>query len=148
MRTIIAVYGEHEIARLVRNDDSGFFRSDIEKLGADVLKAANVWNEPDDFRSVKKVKFFEMKAVKDQLQRVLVFTDNIIPRCRERTPEEYDEECESLTGDLPPEFAQYVLETAYERGHYAGHEEVLNYVRSISYGLKPVVDSYTKRIKG
>jgi len=60
---------------------------------------------------------------------------------------EFNAKQEEVLRDLPVEFQHYVIGDAYERGHSYGYEEVLAIMWSMAAGLKPVIASYTARIK-
>lgn len=58
----------------------------------------------------------------------------------------YEEKAKDLTGGLPPEFADYAMSVAYDRGHAYGYGQVLSILEGIVYDLEKVVKAYTKRI--
>jgi hypothetical protein len=64
------------------------------------------------------------------------------------TREEFEKERDYQVCNLPKEFADYVRSESWEQGHSAGYDEVINIARNMSYDLKPIIEKYTKRIKG
>ena len=138
-RNLVAVFGEYQIAREVREDE-------IEQLGRDVLEKANVYNDPDDHRSTTKVTLFEVKLINGKIERVPAGSVDAVPWCRQLTELEYNKAMDDAVEPLPKEFQDYVRQESYDRGHSAGWSEVLNYARSMTTELLPVVNQYTTRI--
>jgi len=138
--TVIAVFNNIEIAREI-------YEYEFETLGRDLLKQANVYNEPDDYYTTKEVSFYEMKVKNNQLEPYLIRRMEIVPWCRKRTDDEYNQSVLETVSVLPKEFQDYVQQEAYDRGHSSGYDEVFNYVKTMTHELKPVIEAYTKRLK-
>lgn len=94
------------------------------------------------------VKIFVLTIVNGELKKTPITGYYIMPPLERMTEEEYGQEMKEVLQNFPEEFQVYVSQTAYEDGHSAGYEEVVNIARNIVSNLKPVIDSYTKRIKG
>lgn len=63
------------------------------------------------------------------------------------THEEYNEEATPLLEELPPELRAAVSYMAYENGHSAGYEEVLNELRGMVGSLKEPLAALEKRLR-
>lgn len=62
------------------------------------------------------------------------------------TTEDFEIEMKEALEDLPEEFASYVRNASYERGHAYGMEEVASIARDMAYELSQAFKAYTKRI--
>lgn len=48
--------------------------------------------------------------------------------------------------DVPPEFARWISQYAYEQSHSAGYEEVYGTVLDLASELEPIIQQYTDRV--
>ena len=62
------------------------------------------------------------------------------------TEQEYTEAQAELLKDFPPEFKGTLSYMAWERGHSAGYEEVLNELRGLVSDLKEPIQKYGERM--
>jgi hypothetical protein len=63
-----------------------------------------------------------------------------------KSEEFYEKQAEVLK-QLPIEFQSFAEMQAWDQGHSAGYEEVLNYVEGYVYDLMEPIAKYTERIK-
>lgn len=81
------------------------------------------------------------KLIRQHATTILVY-----PPLAPMTEDDYERElAESLEG-LPPEFATFVSEKAYDDGHAYGYEEVVSLARNMACNLKPAIEKYNKRL--
>ena len=92
------------------------------------------------------VELFAIEISQGQLKRRKVVNCEVYPPFARMTSEEFAEIQENLVEDLPDEFQAYVRQTAWERGHSSGYEEVAQIVGEMVGDLAPVVQTYTNRI--
>jgi len=89
----------------------------------------------------------EAFGVKDgKMVRTLYRDYDIRPPLARMTDAEYVEERDSALLDVPCEFCPVLSDMAWERGHSSGYEEVINYLLELVAELKPVIESYGKRM--
>jgi hypothetical protein len=62
------------------------------------------------------------------------------------TGDEFEAAQTELLKDIPEEFHGPLSYMAYEMGHSAGHEEVINYLRSFVGDLKAPIKQFEKRL--
>ncbi len=93
------------------------------------------------------VKVHPLEIRKGQLVRGMGTTFNVVPPLARMTDDDYNRELNEALNDLPDEFRDFISQRAYEDGHSAGYEEIVNLARSLATDLKPAVDKYTKRLK-
>lgn len=92
------------------------------------------------------VELFVLEIANGQQTRRKIATHKVLPPYASMTSEEFNEIQDELLNELPDEFQSYVTQTAWERGHSSGYEEVLGYVRDLVVDLAPVVQKYRTRI--
>lgn len=63
------------------------------------------------------------------------------------TNEEFATQQAELLKDVPEEFKSAMSYMAYEDGHSAGHEEVINILRGLVSDLLPSIKAFEKRLK-
>jgi hypothetical protein len=86
----------------------------------------------------------EIKAGK--LERRSAGRKSVMPPLQPMTSEEYRQELAEILEPLPVEFHAFVGGEAWDRGHSAGYEEVINIARDMAFNLRPCVEQYTKRL--
>jgi hypothetical protein len=62
------------------------------------------------------------------------------------TNEEFASTQTEILKDIPEEFKSALSYMAYERGHSAGNEEIVNELRGLVSDLQQAIEDYTKRI--
>lgn len=70
----------------------------------------------------------------------------VMPPLQRMTEEEFIEEQETLLKDIPEEFQPFLRTQAWDEGHSAGYEEVINILQALSYAIKKPIEDYTKRL--
>jgi len=63
------------------------------------------------------------------------------------TDEEFQLKQAELLKELPEEFHSTLSYLAYERGHSAGHEEVINILTDLCFNLQKPIQAFGKRIR-
>lgn len=92
------------------------------------------------------VELFAVEISGGQLNRRKVGNYEVMPSLERMNSEEYNEELAEAIEELPEEFQSYVSHAAWERGHSAGYEEVVNIAREMASDLLPHLQRYQKRI--
>lgn len=92
------------------------------------------------------VEVFEItyKDGEEKLQRQ--FRKEIQPPYEPLTAEHFYKLTDEVLSDLPEEFISYVRNTAYDRGHSSGYEEVYQITKEMVDDLKPLIQAYNKRM--
>lgn len=70
----------------------------------------------------------------------------VMPPLARMTDEEFTAEEAEILKPVPPEFRNTLTMAAYDRGHSAGHEEVINELRALVYILLPPISEFERRI--
>lgn len=65
---------------------------------------------------------------------------------RRMNEKEFEEAMQEALKDLPEEFAGFVSSKAWDDGHSAGYEEVVNLATDMSHSLGEAFKKYSKRI--
>lgn len=94
-----------------------------------------------------RVRVHELTIEKGALKRSHGVDFDITPPMARMTDDDYTRELAEALDGLPPEFAAFVSEKAYDDGHSAGYEEVVSLARGMAYSLKQAVDKYNARLK-
>jgi hypothetical protein len=63
------------------------------------------------------------------------------------TEEQYHSEMVDILSEIPTEFHSFVASYAYELGHSAGREEVINYASRLADEIKEPIKDFEKRLK-
>lgn len=81
------------------------------------------------------------KAESDERKRVN------FKREQKESEDKFQREMAEILAPLPEEFRSFVSWRAWEYGHSAGYNEVVNYAITLAGELLPAVQAYTKKIK-
>lgn len=63
------------------------------------------------------------------------------------TSDQYEAERTEILDGIPPEFASFLGYQAWEEGHSAGYEEVINVLRGSTYDFRQHLEKYRARHK-
>ena len=61
--------------------------------------------------------------------------------------DKYDAVMTETVAKLPPAFRTYVRNSAYQRGHSAGYDEVISIARGMVYELAVAIEQYEKDLE-
>ena len=92
------------------------------------------------------VELFAVEVSKGELKRRKIGNYEVMPYLERMTGEEYNEELMQALEELPEEFQNYARQAAWQRGHSAGYEEVVNIAKEIVSDLLPHIKRYQRRI--
>lgn len=87
---------------------------------------------------------FKMEAVDGELKETYWTAISAIPSRARLMDEQFGAAQSKALEDLPTEFHAFIRQNAWEHGHSAGFEEVLNYVRELVHGLGPAIAEYDR----
>jgi hypothetical protein len=144
---LVAVIGgtDYPVEYTIHGD--GDVRPYYRNAAVDAIHKAGLKAKRNDPQTVE-VRVYLLHIVGTDLKRKLLNTYHLTPPLEAMTDTEFETEQTALLADLPAEFHPFVRQTAWDHGHSAGYEEVINYVRDMVGNLKPCVDKYTANLKG
>lgn len=117
----------------------------IESMAKRIVREAGMTTQRNNPQSVVvRVNAIELKD--GELVQRYVRTFNIVPPLTRMTAEEYTAEQTEALAEVPAEFHGALSSMAYEHGHSAGHEEVINTLRSLIGDLLPSIKAYGFRV--
>jgi hypothetical protein len=117
-------------------------------VAQDAVRKAGITTPRKDPKTVH-VKMFVLKIDNGQLKREEITGYDVTPPMVRMTENEFYQEREELVMELPVEFHSAVNQMAWEHGHSAGYEEVINYLRELVSNLKPCIEKYkANHLKG
>ena len=91
-----------------------------------------------------KVKIYSLTIKNGQIERTCVGQPEVTPELERMTDQEFNEELDEILNTLPKAFRSFVSSRAWDEGHSAGHEEVINIARGLAYDLEPAIKEYQK----
>jgi hypothetical protein len=122
-------------------DTRKHFSDKKKSLAEEAVREAGMTTKRKDPQTVK-VTVFRMEIQKGKLVRLNAGTYEVQPPLERMTSEEYEVELAEILSPLPEEFRSFVSSKAYEVGHSAGYEEVINEARELAYNLNQAVVAF------
>lgn len=116
-------------------------------IANEVLKLSGLTTTRNNPQRVD-VNLYELTANKGKLEEVWKQKVEIAIPFVPMTAEEYHSETLEVLREIPAQFHNYIKSQAYERGHHAGYEEVLNILNDIIGELGPAIADYRNHLCG
>lgn len=143
-REYVAVLPNSE-ETIVSTTEEDMKRHDWRQLADEALRKLEKTTSPL-LRETIKVNFFRLVIENGKIKRIPAGSvDTSIP-CRDYTNHEFERTQNELLAELPSQFHSYVSSEAWDRGHSSGFGEVIQHIRQMVDGLKPVIEKYTDDI--
>lgn len=141
----VAVIGSEEefgeFDPVIRNRDHEFEKRQLCSSLVRRLGLSTPRKEPKKI----KVAVFSLAIVKGKMERRSAGTYDIDLPVERMTSDEYNAEMDETLAEIPEEFKAFVRDSAYERGHSAGYEEVVSIAQEMVYGLKPCIEAFKRK---
>ncbi len=130
-----------EFDPIVRNRDHEF---DKKQMCGELVRKLKLTTPRNNPQAKVKVQVFKLVIEKGELKRIGSGTYDIQLTMERMTEAQYTTELAEILSDLPAEFHPYIREESWDRGHSAGHEEVINYARGMVESLLPCLVAFCK----
>jgi hypothetical protein len=117
----------------------------LEDFARKVLRESSYTTHRSDPKTVS-VKVESLVIVKGVIARTLVRSWLIQPPVLPMTADEFEAEMVDVVDSVPEPFRVWVRGQAWDRGHSAGYEEVVNIARDLADSLAPVVQDYFRLV--
>lgn len=118
----------------------------LDNVMAEVIRRLELTTTRKNPEKLKGTKIYELEICKGKIKRSLVSSlrDFTLPLAR-MTKTEYDEEMQEICSHFPTDFGCFIASEAWDRGHSAGYEEVVNIAQDLKDKLWPIVKNYALR---
>ena len=124
----------------------GSFGGDYKRACEKAVCALGMKTSRNDPKKVS-VTLFRLQIEKGIQVRVKVGVYDVMPEIAAMTSDEYLKEMSQIVQTLPRDFRDFVRTYAWEAGHSAGYEEVINIASNLADKLLPSINSYTRFIQ-
>ena len=89
-----------------------------------------------------KVSVFRLCIVQGKLERRSAGSYEIDVPVKRMTSDEYNVAFQEILDEIPEEFWPFIRDTAYQRGHSSGHDEVISIAQEMMHDLKPCIEAF------
>jgi hypothetical protein len=124
---------------------SRFGARDSQDICNEIVRKSGLTTPRNDPQAVA-VQLFRLEIAGAKIVQRLRGTYQVMPPRAAATADDYDTEMEQALCDLPDEFKSFVSSQAWQRGHSAGHDEVVGIANELAGDIRPAILAYQRRL--